>query len=162
MALRDQARRLPRQLHRHNGIARTFTRNGLDWSRQFAPICQALAELPATSAILDGEVVVLDEHGVPDFGAVRGAIASAQDKLRYYAFDLLHLDGFDLRGCGLADRRCVLAQLIASKPAERILISETVEGEGAVLSWHACDMGLAHRRAVSQRPVGKLAQSEVH
>ena len=130
------------QLHCHEGGARAFTRNGLDWSTKFAPLCTALTEVPARSIVLDGEVVVPGADGVPDFGAVRGAISSAPERLAYYAFDLLHLDGFDLRGARLDDRRRVLAQLIAARPGGRILMSESIAVPGAELFRRACMMGL--------------------
>jgi len=109
------------QLHLHEGGARAYTRNGLDWSSQFSPLCAALTGLHANSLVLDGEVVVPGEDGVPDFGAVRGAISQAPERLHYYAFDLLYLDGFDLRGARLDDRRRVLAQLVPSVPGGRII-----------------------------------------
>jgi bifunctional non-homologous end joining protein LigD len=130
------------QLHRHDGAARAFTRNGLDWSEQFAPLCAAAAEIPARSIILDGEVVVPGKDGIPDFGAVRGAISKAQHRLIFYAFDLLYLDGYDLRGAALADRRRVLAEIIAGEPAGRILLSDTIDEPGADLMHHACQLGL--------------------
>jgi bifunctional non-homologous end joining protein LigD len=130
------------QLHRHDGKAVAYTRNGLDWTDAFAPLCAALAEVPARSMVLDGEVVVPGADGVPDFGAVRGAIASAPERLAYYAFDLLHLDGFDLRGARLDERRRVLAQLVAGKPGGRILMSETIDSSAAELLRSACAMGL--------------------
>jgi bifunctional non-homologous end joining protein LigD len=77
------------QLHRHDGHATAYTRNGLDWSAEFAPICLVLSAVPARSVVLDGEVVVPGADGVPDFGAVRGAISSAPERFVYYAFDLL-------------------------------------------------------------------------
>ena len=130
------------QLHRHDGAAIAYTRNGLDWSAEFAPICLALTKVSARSLVLDGEVVVPGIEGVPDFGAVCGAISSAPQRLAYYAFDLLYLDGFDLRGARLDVRRRVLAQLIAGKPGGRILMSESIASTGAELLRTACTMGL--------------------
>jgi bifunctional non-homologous end joining protein LigD len=95
--------------------------------------------VPARSVVLDGEVVV---PGVPDFGAVRGAISSAPERLAYYAFDLIYLDGFDLRGARLDERRRVLAQLIAGTPGGRIMMSESIASTGAELLRTACTMGL--------------------
>jgi bifunctional non-homologous end joining protein LigD len=131
------------QLHRHADSVRAFTRNGLDWSREFGSICAAAAGIAAESIVLDGEVVVPGKDGIPDFGAVRGAIGKAQNRLLYYAFDLLHLDGFDLRGVSLADRRRVLEQLLASETSGRIVLSETVDAwPGVDLMHHACELGL--------------------
>jgi bifunctional non-homologous end joining protein LigD len=131
------------QLHLNEGKPRAFSRNGLDWSEQFATLCQAAAAIPATSIVIDGEVIVPGQNGLPDFGAVRGAINTAQNRLIYYAFDLLHLDGFDLRGASLEARRQVLAKVVAREPGGRILLSETIAaGDGIDLMRHACEIGL--------------------
>jgi bifunctional non-homologous end joining protein LigD len=131
------------QFHRHGDEVRAFTRNGLDWSAQFTSLCTAAAGLSAADMVLDGEAVVLGKDGVPDFGAVRGAISKAQHRLIYYAFDLLHLDGHDLRGVALSDRRRILADIIASQPSDRILLSESIDAPAGVdLMRHACELGL--------------------
>lgn len=129
------------QLH-WTGSAKVFTRNGHDWSDKFSLICQAAAEIPAHNAILDGEIVVQGENGVPDFHAMRSAMSRGQGRLLFYAFDLLHLDGFDLRPAPLEGRRRVLAGLLEGKPGGRILMSETIDEPGEVLYRHACEMGL--------------------
>ena len=69
-------------------------------------IADALATLPAESLIVDGEAVVADSRGIPDFGLLHADLAAGrQDRLLYYGFDLLYLDGFDLRGARLAERK---------------------------------------------------------
>jgi bifunctional non-homologous end joining protein LigD len=101
------------------------------------------ADIPATIFVLDGEVVVPAQYGVPDFGAVRGAINNEQHRLIYYAFDLLYLDGYDLRGAALEDRRRLLAEIIAAAPGRQILMSETIAVDpGVDLMRHACEIGL--------------------
>ena len=67
------------------------------------------------------------KDGVPDFGAVRGAIGKAQHRLVYYAFVRLQLDGGDLRGAALADRSRLRADIIAGEPGNRILLSASIE-----------------------------------
>ena len=79
------------QAHARAGEARIYTRNGNDWTRQFAPIARAVAQLAARSAIMDGEAVVLNEDGRSDFGALRGELDGKSSRLRYVVFDLLHL-----------------------------------------------------------------------
>ena len=93
--------------------------------------------------MLDGEIVVPGKNGVPDALPLRSAMSRGQDRLLYYAFDLLHLDGYELRA-PLADRRGVLAQLLIGSPGRRILMSETINfGEPpARLFQHACDLGM--------------------
>ena len=132
------------QLHLRNRFAKMFSRNGNDLTAQCATITAAAAELQANSAVLDGEIVVPGENGIPNFLALRSAMSGGQSKLLYYAFDLLHLDGYDLRGASLADRRGVLAQLLAGSPGGRILMSETIDIQEPpdLLYRHACELGL--------------------
>jgi bifunctional non-homologous end joining protein LigD len=93
--------------------------------RRFQPIADPLATLPATNLILDGEPVVADSRGIPDFGLLHAALAAGRrDRLLYYAFDLLYLDGLDLRGAPLAERKHVLAELLAGASG-RILYRPT-------------------------------------
>jgi bifunctional non-homologous end joining protein LigD len=80
-----------------------------------------------TNAIIDGEIVVLDEAGLFNFGALRKAINRRQHDLYYVAFDLLHLDGHDLRDIALEDRREILHTLI--QPDSHIQFSEPMPGE---------------------------------
>jgi bifunctional non-homologous end joining protein LigD len=80
--------------------------------------------------------------GVPDFGLLHADLAAdRQDRLLYYAFDLLYLDGFDLRGARLAERKRVLAELLAGASG-RILYAEHLEGDGAEIHERACAMGV--------------------
>lgn len=132
------------QLHVRNGKAKLFSRNANDLTEQCATITAAATGLPATTAILDGEIVVPGRNGIPNFLELRSAMTRGQDRLLYYAFDLLHLDGFDLRAASLADRRGVLAQLLAGSPGARILMSETIDIEEApdLLYRHACELGM--------------------
>ena len=144
-----------------------YTRRGHDWTRRFQPIADALAKLPAADLILDGEAVVADSRGVPDFGLLHADLAASRtDRLLYYAFDLLYLDGFDLRGAPLAERKGMLSELLA-EASERILFAEHLEGEGAEIQERACAMGL--EGIVSKQldapyrsgPGGKLDQGQV-
>lgn len=131
------------QIHWRNREARAYTRKQVDYTAEFAPICTAAAQLPADAAILDGEVIVQNAAGVPDFHALRRAIAREPGRLLFYAFDLLYLDGYDLRSAALAERRRILAELLAGLPGTRIHMSETIEGAaGAELLRHACSLGI--------------------
>ena len=132
------------QLHLRNRTARMFSRNGNDLTAQCGTITAAAAELQANSVVMDGEIVVPGENGIPNFLALRSAMFGGQSKLLYYAFDLLHLDGYDLRGASLADRRGVLAQLLAGRPGGRLLVSETIDIQEPpdVLYRHACELGM--------------------
>jgi bifunctional non-homologous end joining protein LigD len=115
---------------------------GYDWTLRFQPIAHALPALPADNLILDGEAVVADTRGIPDFGLPHAGLAAGRkDRLLYYAFDLLYLDGVDLRGVRLAERKRVLAELLAGS-SERILYTEHLEGDGPEIHERACAMGL--------------------
>jgi bifunctional non-homologous end joining protein LigD len=95
-----------------NGKVRLLTRNGLDWAARMPSVARAIGQLPVKSAMVDGELVSLREDGVSSFPGLQAALkAGRDDKLFFYAFDLLHLDGWDLRPCRLVDRKQVLAGL---------------------------------------------------
>jgi bifunctional non-homologous end joining protein LigD len=127
-----------------------YTRRGYDWTLRFRPIADALTALPANELILDGEAVVADSRGVPDFGLLHADLAAGRkDRLLYYAFDLLYLDRLDLRGAALVERKRLLAELLADA-SERILFAEHLEGEGAEIEERACAIGL--EGIVSKQP----------
>jgi bifunctional non-homologous end joining protein LigD len=77
--------------------ARAYTRNGFDWTDRYPAITKAAAKLDCRSAIIDGEVIVQNEHGVSDFEALKSALRWRPQSLILCAFDLLHLNGKDLR-----------------------------------------------------------------
>jgi ATP-dependent DNA ligase len=84
---------------------RAFTRAGHDWTRQYHTVVAQAAQLPCDTAILDGEMVVQDEHGRADFHAMRAALSREPERLAFFAFDLPMLDGHDLRNKPLHERR---------------------------------------------------------
>jgi len=85
------------QLVIENGRARIYTRNGYDWSDRYPGIVRAASSVPCRSAIIDGEAIVQDGTGASDFDALPSAIQSRSNNIILCAFDLLHLDGVDLR-----------------------------------------------------------------
>ena len=94
------------------GKARVFTRNGYDWSDRYPSIVRAAANLRCGLAIIDGEAIVQNGEGAADFKALRSAIRREPHNIILYAFDLLHLDGRDLRQQTLTERRTQLENLI--------------------------------------------------
>lgn len=87
------------------------TRKGLDWTEKFAPIAALAADFP--DCIVDGEVVALDANGAPDFAALQAALSDGDaENLLFFAFDLLHLHGTDLRKQTLAERKSLLKKLL--------------------------------------------------
>ena len=123
---------------------RILTRKGLDWTERFASVVPALRELNLGSAILDGEVVVEDFAGISNFAELVGDLkAGRQDRFRYYAFDLLYLNGVDLTSTELADRKEILAIVLASSPQSgRLALSEHFSIEGATFFEHISRLGL--------------------
>ena len=125
-----------------NGRARVFTRNGFDWSDRYAGIFRAASALSCSSAIIDGEAIVQDEQGASDFAALQSAIGSKANTIIFYAFDLLHLNGEDLRQRELRERREKLAELVASDHEGRIQFSDAFTGSGAGLFKACAEFGL--------------------
>lgn len=105
------------QAHLANGKATIYTRRGHDWTRQFQPIADTVAHLPARSAIIDGEAVVLSETGIADFHELRRELDGRSSRLRLQAFDLLAIDGEDLRPLPLLERKARLEKLLAGARA---------------------------------------------
>lgn len=125
------------------GKVKLFTRSGRDWTDRFGPdIAQALTALPVQQAVLDGEIVVEASGRSSDFSALQADLAEGRtDRMVYYAFDLLHLDGRDLTGLPLVDRKRLMEGLLA--PASgAVRISEHLSDKGEVVLRHACRLGL--------------------
>src|SRR5436190_18242959 len=134
-----------------NGKARAFTRNGYDWTARYAAVIEACASLACRSALLYGEIVVEDTNGVSDFDSLPSAMKHQPHRLALYGFDLLHLDGQDLRQRELVERRAMLSEII--KPVFAIRYSEHFEGDGAVFFAAAVQHGLegiVSKRATSR------------
>jgi bifunctional non-homologous end joining protein LigD len=121
------------------GRVRLYSRNHVSFDHKFAPIAEALRDL-GHDAVLDGEVVAVDELGRSSFQLLQNYQKTGRGRLVYYVFDLLHLDGRDLRPLPLTKRKHVLAQLIAGLP--RVLPSEHVADRGVALFRAAEERGL--------------------
>lgn len=125
------------------GTVRLFTRSGRDWTDRFGPdIAKALTALPVQQAVLDGEIVVEASGRSSDFSALQADLAEGRtDRMVYYAFDLLHLDGRDLTGLPLVDRKRLLEGSLATASGP-LRISEHLSDKGEVVLRHACRLGL--------------------
>jgi bifunctional non-homologous end joining protein LigD len=119
------------------GQARVFTRNGYDWTDRYPSIVRAAAKLDCQSGILDGEAVVQNGNGASDFEGLSSAMRRQPHSIILYAFDLLHLDGKDLRQETLSDRRAKLKNLVGVDAESRIQFSEEFNGDGAAF-FKAC------------------------
>jgi bifunctional non-homologous end joining protein LigD len=113
---------------------------------------EAYRRLRCRSALIDGEIIVQDKNGVSDFAALRASIDREPHRLVLFAFDLLFLDGADLRRLPLIERREKLRTVIPMGPRSAIQFSDHYQGEGAELFRQACAMGLegiVSKRALS-------------
>jgi bifunctional non-homologous end joining protein LigD len=129
-----------------NGAAQLTTRRGKDWTARFPGVAAAAAALPVTNAIVDGEVVALDERGISSFQRLQGALKDGQtDWLVFYAFDLPYIDGYDLREVPLVGRKEQLRRILASHGATDdgvIRYSDHIVGNGKRVLAEACRGGL--------------------
>jgi bifunctional non-homologous end joining protein LigD len=131
------------QLHVQAGRVRVYSRRGYDWTAQFHQIAKAAEALADRDLIIDGEATVLGNTGLPDFQALRRELAKKHsDRLTYLAFDLLYLDGYDLRRAPLIERRRALEDVLAQAPPTLVGAEYFDAGEGETLYRHACRMGL--------------------
>jgi bifunctional non-homologous end joining protein LigD len=124
-----------------DGSFHAFTRSGLDWTDKFKPIVEAVKALPSRSALIDGEVVVIDADGRTNFQTLQSAIKGEPQRLEFYAFDLLSLDGEDLTNMPLIDRKNRLATLLEGSTGP-IHYSDHIVGKGEALFAKFCGAGL--------------------
>ncbi|MBM3563588.1 MAG: DNA ligase D [Alphaproteobacteria bacterium] len=126
------------------GRVRLFSRGGLDWTKKFGDeIVAALRGLPLGAALIDGEIVVETSSGASDFSALQDDLSAGRsDRFVYWVFDLLYLDGYDLRGATLLDRKGALASLLGGETSDRLHFSAHFEDSGALVLSHACRLGL--------------------
>ncbi|RWF41839.1 MAG: DNA ligase [Mesorhizobium sp.] len=138
--------------------ARAFSRNGHDWSKRYWPIVAAAEELPAKSFILDGEMIAPEPDGRPNFHRMHSRMTWNAEQLAFVAFDILHLDGQDLRSLPAIERKAKLWDLV--KPAKGIIqYSEHVDGGGAAFFEAVEKMGLegmVSKRRESPYKSGKI------
>nr|WP_245283756.1 non-homologous end-joining DNA ligase [Bradyrhizobium sp. URHD0069] len=128
------------QLHIHNeDDPKVFTRRGNNWTKRFKKIADDAFLINAGTAIIDGEVVVPAVNGVTDFSVLQNELRGKSKKIVMVAFDLLYLNGFDLRQLALIERKAMLKKLIAKTA---IQFSESFEIEGREMFKHACTIGL--------------------
>ena len=122
--------------------AQLLTRSGLDWTHRMPALAAALRQLPVKSALLDGEVIVLDQDGLSSFAALQAAFQQGSaHELLYYLFDLLHLDGHSLRQMPLSDRKQLLEKLLSTFTESPLRLSQDIRHDGATFFKEACRMG---------------------
>jgi bifunctional non-homologous end joining protein LigD len=131
------------EAHIKSGRVKLLTRSGLDWTKKFgAPIVAAFNALPVREALIDGELVVENHVGASDFSALQADLSEGRtERFLFYAFDLLYLDGFDLRDAKLIDRKAVLEKIVGDGSGI-VRISGYFDESGALVLRHACLLGL--------------------
>jgi bifunctional non-homologous end joining protein LigD len=146
----------PKWIHeiKHNGYrmqaridgaaVQLLTRKGLDWTDRFASIAGAVRKIGLVSGLLDGEIVVEEQNGITSFNNLQADLkAGRQDRFRYFVFDLLYCEGFDLTKAALIDRKNLLQQILAGLPAgSPVCFSEHLEVDGPTMLEHSCRFGL--------------------
>ncbi|VTU32174.1 Putative DNA ligase-like protein/MT0965 [Variovorax sp. SRS16] len=124
------------------GKVRCITRNGHDWTDRLPALAKALAKLPTRSAWLDGEIVVENAQGAPDFQALQNAFDRAStNAIVYWLFDAPFLDGRDLRAMPVEERRARLAALLGDRPPSPLRLSEAFEAAPRDLLLSAARLG---------------------
>jgi bifunctional non-homologous end joining protein LigD len=124
---------------------RLLTRTGLDWTPRFQTIAEAVRKLGVATAVFDGEVVVEDERGASSFTQLVAELKAGRSaNMAYYVFDLLHLDGVDVTGAVLADRKALLETLLHQRAPERdrLRFSKHMDGDASRIFMEACKLGL--------------------
>jgi bifunctional non-homologous end joining protein LigD len=125
------------------GKVRLITRNGNDWTDKLRSVAEAVEALGVESAWLDGEIVVMNDRGVPDFNALQNAIDNAASQsIVYFLFDVPYLGNQDLRAVPFDSRRKVLEALLAERASDRVRLSQTFDAPPSQLLAAACQIGL--------------------
>jgi bifunctional non-homologous end joining protein LigD len=133
--------RLQAALEKGQAVIRT--RRGLDWTEKFPSLANAIAGLPIESAVFDGEAVIEDRQGIADFAALQAALkAGRNETIAFYVFDLLYLNGHDVKPLPLLQRKEVLEQVIsAAPPGGPLRYSAHFVSGGEELLHHMCRLG---------------------
>lgn len=141
-----------------DGKAQIISRNGKDWTGNFASVERCAARLPVDNAWLDGEVAVMEADGRTSFQALQNALTTDHSaKLHYFVFDLPYLNGYDLRRAPLLERKRVLEALLESAPPT-LRFSEHIQGAGEAFFKQACELkleGMISKRAQSTYQSGR-------
>lgn len=126
------------------GKVRLLTRNGLDWTRKLRPLARSLESLGLGQAILDGEITMLGKNGLSDFGALAAALGEGKSQaVVYWIFDLLYIEGWDLRNAPLIERKRLLQALLEkAAPPQNLRYSDHILGITDAIVGQACGLKL--------------------
>ena len=140
------------QVHLRDAAVKVFTRRGHDWTHRFRKVAADAWHINAGSAIIDGEVVVPATNGTTDFSVLQNELKGRSKKIVLVAFDLLYLNGYDLRKLPLVERKALLKELITGT---HVQFSQSFEVDGREMYQHACKVGL-------EGVVSKVRDSRYH
>jgi bifunctional non-homologous end joining protein LigD len=127
------------QVHLANEAAKIFTRRGHDWTKRFRKVAHDAWRIKASSAVVDGEIVVPAENGTTDFSVLQNELKGSSKRIVLVAFDMLYLNGRDMRKLPLVRRKAERKKIIAGTDVQ---FSESFEIEGREMFAHACRLGL--------------------
>jgi bifunctional non-homologous end joining protein LigD len=127
------------QVHLRDATIKVFTRRGNDWTKRFRKIAHDAWHVNAGSAIIDGEIVVPAADGTTDFSVLQNELKGKSNKIVLVAFDLLYLNGYDLRKRPLIQRKALLKKMIDGTDVQ---FSDSFEIDGRDMYAHACKVGL--------------------
>ncbi|MBS1799345.1 MAG: DNA ligase D [Acidobacteria bacterium] len=136
-----------------------FTRTGLDWTKRVPTIAKTIAKLPVENATLDGELVVVAPNGTTSFADLQMSMQEGSgDSLTYFAFDLLHVNGYNTRELALKDRKEMLSEILHGIGTHQLRLSEHIETGGAELLREACKLqaeGIVSKRGAAKYQPGR-------
>jgi len=127
------------QVHLANEAVKVFTRNGHDWTKRFKKVADDAWHIKASAAIIDGEIVVPAANGTTDFSVLQNELKGQSTKIVLVAFDLLYLNGRDLRKVPLVERKAALKRITTGSDVQ---FSESFEVDGREMFADACKVGL--------------------
>lgn len=146
------------QAHKRGKQVSLYTRSGLDWTHRMKPVALALAAIPAESAILDGEVTVLDSEGLSSFARLQASFEkNEKHPLTFFGFDLLHINGRSPRGLPLRERKGMLRDALG-EDTDEVRLSEDLTGDGAEIFAAACKLhaeGIISKRVDAPYSAGR-------
>lgn len=129
--------------HKQKSNIKLLTRSGLDWTNKYKAIEQECKKIPADSVMLDGEIVWVDDNGVSHFQGLQNSLENHNsDELLFYVFDILHLNGEDLRGTPMLERKMLLKKLLKDSHSKKLLFSDYWKGDGTNVLKSACYLNL--------------------
>jgi bifunctional non-homologous end joining protein LigD len=127
------------QVHLANETAKIFTRRGHDWTHRFKKVAHDAWRIKANSAVVDGEIVVPAADGTTDFSVLQNELKGKSTSIMLVAFDLLYLNGRDIRKLPLFQRKAELKKVLTDTDVQ---FSESFELDGREMFAHACKVGL--------------------